>query len=473
MNGISPEDQRRSSPISSDASVLPRQELERVAADHRISQKLLENGTITQRQYDAAIRRRDARSGSIVDNLISLGHVELPVLVDFLLSYPTELGVDVSDIEISPKLIQLLPHELAHKYQAIPLDFGHETLLLGVATPIAREDQEIIGKAVGLVPKVVLCSQEDILTALNSYYPSDKMPETDVAASKGTASARLSVSTKLSHVVHMIHQITSLPALPETIIRVRETMDNPDSSVQQVVDIITLDPPVAAKVLSTANSPAYGFRHRVNTLQMAVTLLGLRETYGVVLSVAIADLANKLEHFDYESFWLESMYSAAAARIVAKAANRRHLEGVFSAALLHDIGRVVLLELQPNYAKLLPNPLWGRELVEEEERVIGLSHPEAGYELARHWDLPGEMVEAIRFHHAPEHATQAPEHTAIVALANVMARTSKQEFDEHETIFEGCESALETLGMDAEITKAMLSDFFVLRAKTLDDGPGQ
>ena len=91
-------------------------------------------------------------------------------------------------------------------------------------------------------------------------------------------------------------------------------MQEPDSSIDDIASVISLDPPIAAKVLSVANSAAYGFPNRVESLSLAVTLMGLRETYSIVLSAAVLDMFETSRHFDYEAFWMASVCCAAAGR---------------------------------------------------------------------------------------------------------------------------------------------------------------
>ncbi len=251
--------------------------------------------------------------------------------------------------------------------------------------------------------------------------------------------------------------------------RLREAMEDLESSIGAAVEIITLDPPIAAKVLSVANSAAYGFSQRVHDINLAVSLLGLRETYTIVLSVAVADFVKKLKHVDYRSFWLDAVCCAAASRIVAKASGRRHLTGVFSAGLLHDIGRAALWEVVPQLSEAINPTLTDLDLIAAEERAIGLSHAEAGFHLAEHWNLPVEIAEPIRFHHAPGKAAVAKEHVAVVALADAMVPATGSHLDENTDLFDGHRETLAFLGLDPEDTEAMLDEYLTRRANAVHE----
>ena len=345
----------------------------------------------------------------------------------------------------------------------VPVEMVLDQLTLAAKTPLSEVDEARLTEASGLRIKVLLCSNEDVDGALARYYPTAEVADKDLPV------AGLVRPLKLSHMAHLVRQIRSLPALPETVHRVREAMLSPDSSVANVTDIITLDPPVAAKVLSVANSASYGFTHKISDLNLAVSLMGLKETYAIVLSAAIVDLVSQLEEFDYRAFWLESVCSACAARIVAKVSNRRQLPGVFTAGLLHDVGRAALWEVAPEKCKKIDNSFTGMDLLNAEQDLVGLSHVEAGYELALHWGLPNEIAQAIRFHHQPELATEARDHVAIVAIADVMVQASGSQLEDNPDIFVPHMATLEILGLDLENAEAMLDEYLTRHEAAMQD----
>lgn len=427
-----------------------------------IGQRLLDAGLVTKSQVENAKLVHAQCGGEFVDVLFSLGHLKPSTFYEYVLSHGHLSGVDVGRYEIGAKLIELLPADLARKFNIVPIDRVESGLVLGVATPLTEACVAEVRKATAMEVRPLLCSASAIKASLAKYYPEPgQAPEAELESSDGPL--------KLSHIARMIRQITALPALPETVVRVREAMDDPATSIEEVVETITLDPPVAAKVLSTANSAAYGFQHQINEVKLAVPLLGLRETYSLVLAVAVIDFVKKLRHVDYRTFWLDSMCCAAAARIVAKACGRRRLAGIFTAGLLHDIGRAVLWETIPKLSDTIGPEMRGQKLIETELEAVGFTHAEAGYHLAQKWDLPDEIAEPMRFHHAPEQATVVREHVAVIALADQLIQAEGTEFGENETLFEDHRTQINLLGLDAENTEAMIDEFLTLRASAIRD----
>jgi HD-like signal output (HDOD) protein len=434
----------------------------RIDSDEALVPLLLQARLVSATQVDQAVKRRRDRGGTLLESIFGLGFLAPGDLVNFLLSDPQASRISLAALKPQSDIIGSLPAALARKHRVVPMDKLGETLLVGMAEPLDRAALRELAEACGCDVRTLLVGSEDVQSALALYYGDVSRPEApsvDVTHLQG--------AFKLGHVAQLIRNIQSLPALPETVERVHDAMADPRSSVAEVVEIITMDPPIAAKVLSVANSAAYGFPQDIKDLNLAVSLLGLRETYTIVLSAAVVDFLNKLKDFDYRVFWLESMCCAAASRIVARAAGRRNMPGVFTAGLLHDLGRPVLWEAVPDLCRQISSAPLGDELVRAEERVIGISHPEAGYELALHWNLPAEIAETIRCHHRPETASVAPEHVAIIALADRMVHAPGEDVDENQEAFKGLESAFATLGLDIENAEAMLEEYLHLRESAL------
>ena len=431
-----------------------------LADDAILAPLLVQTQLMSQNQLEQALERRRIRGGSLLESIFGLGFLTPDDLVQFMLTNADAASGGLAALQPHPDIVASLPADLARRHFAVPMDRIDGVLLVGAPEPLSNEAIRELAAAAGRPVRTIVVHRDDVQSALELYYgPAAALP--DAEGVKG--------ALKLGHVAGLIRNINSLPALPETVERVQQALGDPHTSVADVVVIITMDPPIAAKVLSVANSAAYGFQQEITDLSLAVSLLGLRETYDIVLSVAVLDFLNKLKGFDYRVFWLESMCCAAAARIVAKAAGRRNAPGVFTAGLLHDLGRPALWEAVPELCRQIGDGPLGKELVQAEERLLGISHPEAGYELAKHWKLPTEIAETIRFHHRPLDAREAREHVAIVALADRMVHASGDTVEENRWVFEGQQPIFDIIGLDFENAEAMLADYIKLRDDALRD----
>jgi len=431
----------------------------------RIGQLLVEAGLVNEAQLARALAIQEEQGGKIVSVLISLGDITPKQFLQFLSEQPGIFSIDLGEYEIDSRLLALVPKEFALEHDVIAIDKAGDIMTVGMACPLDADTIAELEQLSGQQVRPLLCPAEDVRRAVFRYYPSAKRkPDADVDGVLG-----LEGPIRLSHVAQLVRRIDALPALPETVSRVREAMLNPRTSIPEVAAIILLDPPIAAKVLSVANSAAYGFPQQVDDLGLAVSLLGLRETYSLVLSCAILDLFSRSKNFDYRVFWLESLCCAAASRIVARGSSRRTLFGVFSGALLHDLGRAALARVAPEAYAGIDAYQPHSELIAAEEEVLGISHPEAGYALARHWELPTEIAESIRFHHKPELAVSAKENVAIVALAAAMVHATGTSYEDNPDLFTGYEDAMETLGLDLEVIEAMLEEYLDRRDTSFHD----
>lgn len=431
-----------------------------------IGDLLVEAGLISATQLVDALKVQQDKGSKIVEILISLGHLSADAFVKFLAKQPGIASIGLANYEVARDLIALVPKEFAIKNEVFPVDRLGKLLTLGMVCPLDSQTIEELERTTGLRIKPLLCSPDDIRSAIIRYYPHVEPPGSYSAPPTDKPLDTLVGTMKLSSVVRLIRHIKTLPGLPETAKRVREATTDPKVSVHDVATVIAKDAPVAARVLSVSNSPAYGFRHKVDNLDLAVSLLGLRETYSIVLSIGVINMFEKSKKFDYRSFWQQSLQGATAAMIIARAcgkadANSGSRSGVFSAALLQDIGRLALAEVAPDLYAKVDSSLAGPSLIADEERIVGLTHAEAGYELAAHWDLPQEFAVAIRFHHHPERAVEHKDMAAIVGLSDVLLRVEE---GANATTFDGMEAALATLNLSRADAECALEEYLSKRS---------
>ena len=441
--------------------------LTRLKAMQRITQLLLKDKIITQQQLDQIDKNQGEESESL-ETIFSHGYLTPSDFLDFLLGHPDLTSKDLQHFEISHDLIAMIPKSVANKYQVVPIDYASEILTVASTTPLDEAALHALGQSTDCEVRAVWCHTKDVLAVIDRYYtdqttqaePVHEELSTQITIQDSlTTTVGLENPIRLTHTAHLVRQIKTLPALPETVTQVREATQRPDSSIEDVVHIITLDPPIAAKVLGVVNSPAYGFKHKVYELKLAVSLMGLKETCAVVLSASIVDMVNKLKHFDYRTFFLEAVCCATAARIVAKTAGKQKLVGIFTAGLLHNIGKAALWEVAPELCAQIDDELTGEEMIQAEEQIIGLSHVEAGYELARYWELPPEIAEPIRLHHNFPQATVLQEHVATIAIANHMVSISGSTLEQHPEFCTHNQLPLQLLGIDEELAEAMLKKY--------------
>ena len=401
----------------------------------RIGELLVREGTITEDQLQEALRKQVSEGGKIVENLMVLGYLDTHTFVRFLSKQPGTASIDLLNYTIPSEVIRLVDREFALKHQLVPIDKMGRDLTVGMACPLDAATVKELEHKTGMKVRPLLCSMSDVRTALKNYYRDESAP-TDSYALDGNENISLSARVvtpgsasislvqsglKFEKVVHLIRKLSALPALPETVHQVRQAMDHPNTSTGDVAKILGRDPSLAAKVISLANSSAYSFMHHVDTIERATALLGLREVYGVVIGSAVIDYFKEGVHFNYKAFWRRSLACATACKFIAKAKRPEGMESLFAAGLLYDIGRAVFAEIAPRPYAEVDQSLPEERIIEMENELFGLAHPEVGFLLVDGWGLPAEISEPIRFHHDYEQAHAAPVLVAIVALGATIA----------------------------------------------------
>ncbi len=219
--------------------------------------------------------------------------------------------------------------------------------------------------------------------------------------------------------------IRELPTFPTTALEVMRLASDSETSAAELSRIVSRDPSLSARILRVANSPYYGFAKKISTIEWAIVALGFETLRETVLSLTLIDLFKGAvsKHFDPRKFWKHAIDTASAARSIAREMKNRVPGEAYAAALLHDIGTLVLYRFFPEdfteIQRLVEED--GMPLSQAELVVVGTSHADIGAWLAEKWNFPMHFVEAVRYHHSPGYAQINPELTAIVHVANQIA----------------------------------------------------
>ena len=218
-----------------------------------------------------------------------------------------------------------------------------------------------------------------------------------------------------------------LVSLPDIVVRINEMVEDPECTAVDIAEVIAEDAALTARLLKLVNSPFYNFPSQVDTISMAITIVGTRQLRDLAMAAAIT---GRFRHIPEglaspDIFWQHNLACATAARIIARKCGLRNNEQLFVAGLLHDIGKLVMYLTQPELSRqvleLAKQP--DADLDSLEHIAFGFDHAELGAELLRQWRLPKSLVMPTRWHHAPEKAGDFRTEAAAVHLANAIANT--------------------------------------------------
>lgn len=224
----------------------------------------------------------------------------------------------------------------------------------------------------------------------------------------------------------LVAQVQNLFSMPDTAIKLNELVGQPDTSNQEIIDVLQLDTALAATVLRLANSAWYGLPTKVDTLSRAVTLIGHSALRDLVLAAGFIKRFQGIpsEFVNMKTFWDNSVACGVAARNIAKRLRLASGEQIFLAGLLHKIGRLVFFASSPTqYYQVLVGAEGGESgLVSAERKVFGFTYAELGGELLKKWNLPTVLQSVVTHQLDSDACTDYPRERAVLEVAADMAQ---------------------------------------------------
>jgi len=268
--------------------------------------------------------------------------------------------------------------------------------------------------------------------------------------------------------VALVQSALELEPLPASVTRLASTVADPDSDLQDVVEILEFDQALTGRLLRSANSASSASSSPITSVRAAVLRLGS----GSILSLATASCVQTRMNQSLPAYglgegalWRHSVAAAVAAETVNRAAKRKAPPESFTAALLHDVGKLTLARFLDDEVVQILRRADARGLgpsLQAETEVLGVNHAELGGLIAQHWSLPATIVQGIVFHHEPgavsnTHWSELPGVQAVcdvVHVGNILA----QRLDAETTGVEVCEpldaGSMARLGLtDAELLR--------------------
>jgi HD-like signal output (HDOD) protein len=206
----------------------------------------------------------------------------------------------------------------------------------------------------------------------------------------------------------VVSAMDSLPSQPTLYAEIMDELRNERSCIQKIGEIISRDLGMTTKILQLVNSAFFGMPRHIESPAHAVSLLGLDTIKALVLSVEVFSKfeQNKLKAFNIESLWDHSIMTGKLVKQIAKAekANRQTMDDAFLAGLLHDVGKLILVDQLPDEYKEIIELTKNENipLLDAEIRILGAGHAEVGAYLLGLWSITDPIVEAVAFHHDPQ-----------------------------------------------------------------------
>lgn len=219
-----------------------------------------------------------------------------------------------------------------------------------------------------------------------------------------------------------LRQIPALQSLAQGFLR---AMNQPEVSVPDVVAAIEKDSALCVRVLRMANSVLVSPERRIEDLETAVQMLGVARVRKAAQALfTLRDANHVAEGFDWRHLWIHALGTAAIAEELEQQLRSTNESQVHLAALLHDVGKIVLSTIAPDAYRDVLVMAWNQSgrLEDLERQRLGVDHREAGVMFAQHNGLPPVVVEAAAHHNRPEEAKEHRFEVALVAIANYLSK---------------------------------------------------
>jgi len=224
----------------------------------------------------------------------------------------------------------------------------------------------------------------------------------------------------------LIGKGVDLPSLPEIYLRVSQQLEDENASVEQIGITVQNDPAISSRVLKMVNSAYYGLPNQVASIDQAVTLLGRERLKHTLIGSVLRGVFSSQDDpaFSMQAFWQHSIKTAIIARHLAQQSTQiDEPEAMFTAGLLHDIGKLLLINKYPERMLAAEEYMIQKrvDILSAELSQIGLTHTAVGEALMDHWGLPKLLIDCAASHHEVVHDGANRYATHLIYLANQLS----------------------------------------------------
>lgn len=221
--------------------------------------------------------------------------------------------------------------------------------------------------------------------------------------------------------LELLIQNASLPSFSHVLLEIYDLLSSDTAGAEQIAQLLQTDAALSARTLKLANSAYYASSREIGTVLQALTRIGPFDLWWLLFTTEVKSLFYGIDQslMDMEKFWRHSLLVACVSRILAEHHRCGESRELFVAGLVHDIGKLLLLQQIPiEYGALMERSAQGESLIELEQTELGFTHADAGGELLERWKLPPNLVLSVRIHHQ-ERAPLTPQN--LVAAADSLA----------------------------------------------------
>lgn len=233
------------------------------------------------------------------------------------------------------------------------------------------------------------------------------------------------MSTTQEHdVLARIDELPELVPLPAIALELLNACKDPNIGAKDLCQIVSCDSSLAVRLLQISNSTLYGCGGQIKTVEHASVVLGVRGLRDLAVSVVTVGLFSDSREQNPSAglLWRHSLGCATVAKAIVEIVDGVCPDEAFITGIVHDVGKLVLIQLLQEKYDLIPKALAGESTVESEKQLYGICHAELGMRCAEEWGLPFEMSEALRNHHVTYDSAVHSRLSSVMAAANQLSK---------------------------------------------------
>lgn len=229
----------------------------------------------------------------------------------------------------------------------------------------------------------------------------------------------------MSRLEEVLVLIEHIPPFPKVAQKVMDLLQDPNSTATQLAEVIQFDAAITANVLKICNAAYFGLPRKVSSLDEGLVVIGQDVLKDIIITSSSAKFFKGKVGAGYDlgdgELWKHSVACGIMAKLLVSTADGLDASSVFTAALLHDIGKRFLSTfIADDYQKiiqLVQHEQYTFEAAEHE--IVGIDHAKLGGIIFKKWGFPEDMKDAVENHHMPD-ALERDDLTALVSLANAI-----------------------------------------------------
>ena len=250
----------------------------------------------------------------------------------------------------------------------------------------------------------------------------------------------------------LISEIDKLVSLPDIYYRLEEAIVDPGSTTDKIAELLRSDPDLCARMLRMGNSAFYSFPTKIETIERAVSVIGLRQIRELVLATSVVRAFEGIptDLVNMSTFWEHSVAVGIMARSLGEKARIPKADSFYIPGLLHDIGRLVMYLKLPGltHELLVEREATACCMFQLERNLLGYSHTEIGARLLESWKLPQSIWEPVATHHNPASSGEFASAACAIHIADAWVNTNRTGSTGSCFLLEMDQDALQLIGID-------------------------